>query len=102
MMPLEPTISRATAKTGLPPFCSNLSKPARPRSVATIIVTSDHLVLQRLYKSAARNTVGNEINADSASNLLDTPTEYPLATKSAGSHNSRPKLTKPQERAAVL
>ena len=68
-----PTIISATASTGLPvPLNSTFSTPSSPAIITASEPTIDHFVLHRLYASAARNTVGKAIRADSASSRLVT------------------------------
>ena len=70
MIPLMPTINSAIGHTGLasvPVESSSRMSPSSPNAVTTIDPSNAPLLLQRLYRNAATNTVGNAISADAAS-----------------------------------
>src|SRR5690606_3541627 len=73
-----------------------------PATVKVLISTSDHFVLQRLYRSVHTTIVGAASRVDCAISALEAPTLLPAETRADGNHKSRPKFTNPHVNAASV
>src|SRR5690606_23797461 len=103
--PDEPMMISVSGTSGEERPCGPASCAASAKSpavVSTIMVTSDHFVLQRLYSKVQKTIVGAASTVDCAMSALDAPTLLPSETSAEGSHRSSPKVTSPHVSAASV